>query len=71
MADATNHAWRCRSTAAANERAAKDLAERVADLEAALLEAETDRDAFRDQAAALAQQVAALEAAKAPAAEEA
>lgn len=58
-------------TAAASERAAKDLAERVADLEAALAEAEADRDACREQATGLAQRVAELEAALAAHAESA
>ncbi|SOR29836.1 conserved protein of unknown function [Methylorubrum extorquens] len=47
-------------TAAASEKAAKDLRARVAELETALADAEADRDALRIQVAALAEQNAAL-----------
>jgi hypothetical protein len=58
-------------TAAASEKAAKDLRARVAELEAALTDAEADRDALRIQVAALAEQNAALTAAAATGAESA
>lgn len=51
------------TSAAAAEKSAKDLRARVAELEAALSDAEADCDALRVQVAALAEQNAALTAA--------
>lgn len=66
--DAIGKAWiraglaEASPSAAAAERAAKDLQAQVTDLQDALHEAEADRDALRDQVAVLAEQNAALTA---------